>query len=504
VCSKPTLGLVFAVAVGAAAAAADDPFAVLTIPGEGRTVAAEMVDLNGDGRTDLLQIVFSGVPPDDRRRIRVYFQTSANTLPTRPDFEIPLPAESGAYDLADVRSTPGQELILLRPDDVLILSLNGPRGEQWRLPVVAPGTACPAPDDRGIERLRLVWTGLAPEPLLLVPQLGSLALMSVDGALRAQLRVGARANYLVPAQPTLLFIESDVQLYFDTPRLSVADVDGDGALDIVAATRHEVRVFVQRADATFLSEPDRVYPLHVMSERNHIRGSGGVSVQARDVDGDGRADLLVSHLTGGLTDAHLATALYLNRDGSWDLEQPNARLESNAALGSDTLLDVDGDGRPELLRTSIPFSVLKLIQSLLTHSVSAKFSLHRLGKSNGFGDEPWVSKEVDLALNVDTFRPRGFLPAWHLDLNGDGQLDLLTSGDGDEINVFLGGERRYAHRDARQKVDSEGLLRSGDLDGDHLPDIVLFDPMTPGASVRVLRNRGILPGTAPRISAPLP
>jgi hypothetical protein len=38
-------------------------------------------------------------------------------------------------------------------------------------------------------------------------------------------------------------------------------------------------------------------------------------------------------------------------------------------------------------------------------------------------------------------------------------------------------------------------LRSGDLDGDPLPDLVLFDPITSDATVRLLRNRGILPGT---------
>jgi hypothetical protein len=489
-----------AAALAVSAAAENAPFEVVVIPSRGRTVAADLVDLNGDGRTDLLQVVFIGIPPDDQRLIRVYFQTPAKTLPLLADFEIPLPPGSAAYDLADLRPAPGHELVLVRASDVLILSLRGPKAESWRIPVPGAQTAWPAQDDRGFERIRLVRSELGPEPLLLVPQLGSLAVLSADGTLRAQLEVGGRANYLVPAQPSLLFIESDLELFFDGPRLSIADVDGDSRPDVVSTTRHEVRLFLQR-DGGFSGKPDRAYPLRIMSERSHVRGSGGVAVQASDLNGDGRADLLISHLTGGLTDARLEAALHLNRDGTWDLARPDAKLESKAALGSDVLLDVDGDGRVELLRTSIPFGVLRLIEALLTRSVGVGFSLYRFG-DDSFSREPWVSKTVDFTLSFDTFRPRGFLPAWHLDLNGDGHLDLLTSGGGREIEVFLGGpERRYKKRDARQSTDTEGLLRAGDLDGDGLPDLVLFDPINSGAPVRVLHNRGNLPGTAPSVRA---
>ena len=36
-----------------------------------------------------------------------------------------------------------------------------------------------------------------------------------------------------------------------------------------------------------------------MTPRDHIRGSGGVASEARDIDGDGRLDLLISHVQGG-------------------------------------------------------------------------------------------------------------------------------------------------------------------------------------------------------------
>jgi hypothetical protein len=105
-------------------------------------------------------------------------------------------------------------------------------------------------------------------------------------------------------------------------------------------------------------------------------------------------------------------------------------------------------------------------------------------------------------LNFETGRIRGFLPSFSNDLNGDGRLDLVTSGDGSQLEVFLGGATStYSSRDGRQSLDVEGMLRSGDLDGDGLPDLVLFNPRSDGKPILLGRNLGMLPGTAPTLRA---
>jgi hypothetical protein len=329
-----------------------------------------------------------------------------------------------------------------------------------------------------------------------VPQFGHLAVLSAAGVVIAQLDVGGRVNYLVPARPSVLFMESEMQVYVDVPRLSLGDVDGDGSVDIVSATRHDIRVFLNRGDASFARTPSRITALNLITERDHVRGAGGASAQAADMDADGKLDLLVSHLSGGLANAQLEARLHLSAAGPWDPAHPTTTLRTEAALGSDTLLDLDGDGRLELLRLSMPFSVLEVVEALVTRSVDARFSIFHLDGQRGLDTKPLATVDVDLPINFETFRGRGFLPAWHLDLNGDRQLDLLTSGGGTKIEVTLGGgDRRYDERAASQEVDTQGLLRSGDLDGDPLPDLLLFDPMTSDATVRLLHNRGMLAGT---------
>ena len=41
----------------------------------------------------------------------------------------------------------------------------------------------------------------------------------------------------------------------------------------------------------------------------------------------------------------------------------------------------------------------------------------------------------------------------------------------------------------------------GEWNGDGLPDFVLYDPRELQAPVRIARNRGILPGTLPRMGS---
>ncbi|MEE8557495.1 MAG: VCBS repeat-containing protein, partial [Myxococcota bacterium] len=118
-----TGGLCLSLASPTLAGAAEAPFELFEIPSQGRTVAAEFADLNGDGRTDLLQLVFQGVPPDEDRSIRAYLQSAEGRLPEDPTYAWPLPSGTAAYDVADVAPSPGEELLLLREKGVSILSL---------------------------------------------------------------------------------------------------------------------------------------------------------------------------------------------------------------------------------------------------------------------------------------------------------------------------------------------------------------------------------------------
>lgn len=479
---------------------ADDAFSISERGMHGRTLAAEIVDLNGDGRNDLLQALFVSFPPTEERWFRAWLQEPDTGLPDAPQLEWRVPPGVAAYDLADVLPTPGQELLLLRSEGVLVVSFAGGTPQEHEVRVPGASSLAAAEDERGLDRMRIAWSGLGPEPWLMVPLPGEIVALGADGGLRARLQSGTRANYLVPPRPGPVFVESELQIFLDVPVLAVGDVDGDERADLVASSRHEVRVFLRGEDG-FPVRPDRIIALRRVSEQDHVRGTGAVRAVFADLDHDGLLDAVVSHVSGGLTDAHTETTIHHNRGHGWDLSTPDQTFESSGAWTADQLVDLDGDGRLELLRIRVPVTVFEMVELLVTRAMDAQVSIHRARADGLFETEPWIERKLDIPFSFETGRPRGFIPTVNADLNGDGLLDFLSSDGGKGIEVFLGGsDHPFAKRQARQPLDSsQGRVRFGDLNGDGLADFVLYSPRLPDAPLRIATNLGTLPGSPPRM-----
>jgi len=203
---------------------------VQVIESLGRTVTADLADLDGDGALDLLQVVTFGMPPRERRLIRIYLQDAEGRIPGAPTLETPLPSNCAAYDLADVDGVPGQDLLLLRPRGIRILSFGRTPGGE--IAVRSSDALIPedltvgiASDERGLDRLALVETGFGDEPWLVAPGLGETFFLSPGGELRARVASGVRANFFVESSG-LIISESDIQVFLDAPRISVGDVNG--------------------------------------------------------------------------------------------------------------------------------------------------------------------------------------------------------------------------------------------------------------------------------------
>ncbi|HKA14247.1 MAG TPA: VCBS repeat-containing protein [Myxococcota bacterium] len=484
----------------AAPAAAEDPFRIQSIAMSGRVVQADLVDLDGDARADLLCMRAEGMPPDEHRTIHVFYQRPDRSFSDTPDWSAPLPAGTAAYDLAELDARPGAELILLRRDRLTLLSLFERRPAFRDLAIGPEPTIAVVEDERGVDRLALARSGLAEEPRLLVPGLGTTTVLAPSGEVLGRLDVGARANYYLPKRPGALVSESEVEIYLDDPRLSVGDVDGDGRGDIVSANRHEVRVFLQDAHGHFPDHASRRIALGLLAPEDHVRDSGMVRVDGIDLDGDRRLDLLIAKSVGSLFSAATQTtvSIHLNHDGNWNLARPDQQFQAAGGLTGNVVIDLDGDGRDELIEARVSVGVLEVVEMLVTRAIEAEVSIYRRGERTPFEARPAQHWKIDVPFSFKTFRSLGFIPTLEEDFNGDGVKDLLGSGAGDRLEVRLGGAgSNYQTVQASQALDTGGRIRFGDLDGDHLTDFVLYDPRRPGVPVKIGVNRGILP-RAPR------
>jgi len=270
-----------------------------------------------------------------------------------------------------------------------------------------------------------------------------------------------------------------------TARLRLADVDGDGDLDVWRATI---------GDSPLLRNDGSGYFTGATAQQLGIPVElGATAVAAADYDGDGDLDAFVGlgNGTGVLLDnvggaqfaarslttttAGIGDAGFADVDGDGDLDlivgswgQPqlwlgdgtgtfvlaNGRLPAVDAIAAVELSDVDGDGD---------------VDALLGVSIGVYASQARLLLNDGSGtlrDAPPTSFSV----------PGAVRDARLFDWNGDGRLDvLLATGAGLQLHENTGGS---SFRDVSAAVLPAGLdlpigIAVADLDGDGVAEVLV-------------------------------
>ncbi len=232
-------------------------------------------------------------------------------------------------------------------------------------------------------------------------------------------------------------------------RWDVADMNGDGKLDLMRLDQiTNVLVHPALANGTGWGEPATAQGYVAANYQNDFRQS----TMRHDLDGDGRLDIAVALFR---RDESGLITISLNRSNGDTLAfAPGVQLEFESAPAGMSAVDLNGDGRDELI------VVLRQGEIIAMENLSGPGAL-RFGKQASWPYNGRLFSQSDVAL-------------WDEDFDGDGRVDLAYSRFNSEGSVVVTmrnagvsdlSESSFAV-DSVQFSGSLFLDAVGDVDGD--------------------------------------
>jgi hypothetical protein len=316
--------------------------------------------------------------------------------------------------------------------------------------------------------------------------------------------------------------------------LAVADVDGDGKLDLVVSDSSNNRVLVYRNISTVGTLTTNSFAAPVAFSA----GNSPAAVRVRDLDGDGRPDIVC--VNSG--DNTLSILRNIGTAGSLTTNSFAAQVVlATGPNPSDLVIaDLDGDGKPDLVQLNYTPSFFSVFRNtsvpggIDTNSFAARVDFATPGEGNSIivgdvdGDgkpdvivglasgsaisvyrnlaSPGTLDTNSFAAEVDFAAPGLVRGVAMGDLNGDGKPDIsLVGEEGDFMSIYqnVSTPGSFTNTSLAGRVDfgagsDAHSVVIGDLDGDGRPDIIFVNQYD--NTISIYQNEVPFGGAPPSIT----
>ncbi len=453
------------------------PFVVIDFGPQGHVTRTDFVDLDGDGRSEILRF--------DGRRLNLYaLSASGRYDPAKPN-RVDLPAQALFFDIGQVDDNPDtQEIATVTPQGVVAV-IFAPGGFESTERLILPARSLVIAPEEGNLRRRDFLCDLDGDGLVdvVLPTAQGFALwFQRESAPGKPGKWNPEPDQVISSplvasltvKPGLL---GGIEGKIGVPEFIVRDFTGDGRADFAIDDGQTLRIHAAKEGRGFAAEPDPVLDLTVLA------GPDGEIPRFKlaNVNSDGLPDLIITRRREGVTDIHLFGK---------PLTTPPFRIKLPGWSFSPSLADLNGDGMLDLIVPSTPeIGVSTAMSVMMTGAltVTNHIFLNTGDIDQPFAKEPDEARDlrVKMRLYVDL---TGSIRAAHSvlvdvqgDFNSDGRKDLVYLAGSDEILIFPGREEEVFADSAARTVkipDTNAYEDLGtvvrDLNGDGRIDLAII------------------------------
>ncbi len=491
------LAAALTVSLLARAEAAEGP-AVFSYAVGGQVQSMRAVDLQGDGRPDLILLVETMSEEGHPAQHLVLLRTPARATPgsffapgsvVRIDLERGPYAEAGAVSVGPFGEQGEVCLRFYRRDGLLDVGADGaprPRTDRHLVPTLlgrSPGRRlvfwdehadldgdgrdeCWFPHGAGDGRVRVH---------------GGTAADDRDLDLAVENRAATDDEHL--------YIR-----YASIPRLVPADLDGDGRRELVAFRDEALLAYAGRAPTEGPEAPMARLDLPFARDDLGADEIHTPRIQIADVDDDGKADLLVTVVTGNRAQLgsfrtrllHYPGPFFGSADGR--LGEPRARIDTESVALHPRFIDLNGDGALDYVMDAITGDKRDLFMRVLGQEPTIWHRAFLFDRAQGtFRKTPYFSVERPYSRDEAVSNRFGISAYLAGDFDGDRHKDLLDLGNLKGLEILgavpgeaAGGDAVVAFQNRilprqrfRAPIVADAIVK--DLDGDGLSDAIVWD-----------------------------
>jgi len=282
---------------------------------------------------------------------------------------------------------------------------------------------------------------------------------------------------------------------FNPLTLFLADLNLDGQQDIAWVSKGQINYFSQQAQGKFSAEQNTLDINNEIDGLNwwQIRESDGENLdqselshrvieEIKDINGDGLVDLGVRFTkSSGVFDRVNDYEFYLgftNENGQLEFPKvANTVIKAEGTLTGLKIVDVNNDGKFEVLLSSFELSISNIIGVLLSGGIDQNVLLFALNDNDIYSSDSIIDKEVELSFSL-TSGQSGEAIVLLTDVNGDELQDLVLSSGEEKLNIFLGQKsarlfNRKASKHKLQLPKDGALFEHYDINHDGKQDFIM-------------------------------